>query len=96
MGNLTQGAAAFTERSNSVAQNFISHGGFDVGTAATKSYALISNSVDRQAHYLAYLDTFRLVALFFILVLPLVGFLRAPKKQPVNKAAAAAAIAEAH
>ncbi len=96
VGNLTQGAAAFTERSNSVAQNFISHGGFDVGTAATKAYALISNSVDRQAHYLAYLDTFRLVALFFILVLPLVGFLRAPKKQPVNKAAAAAAIAEAH
>jgi len=50
-------------------------------------------SVDRQAYYLSYLDTFRLVGIFFIVVIPLVFFLRTNKK--MDKAAAKAA-AEAH
>ena len=96
VSNLTQGAAAFTERTNNIAQNFINKGGNDVGTATTKAYGMISNAVDRQAHYLAYLDTFRLVALFFIVVIPLVVFLRTKKTAPTDQAAAKAAIAEAH
>ncbi|HTE10875.1 MAG TPA: DHA2 family efflux MFS transporter permease subunit [Chitinophagaceae bacterium] len=96
VANITQGAAAVTERTNSLARNFTDKGGFDIGTATTKAYAMISNAVDRQAHYLAYLDTFRLVALFFIVVIPLVVFLRVKKTAPVNQAAAKAAIAEAH
>jgi DHA2 family multidrug resistance protein len=43
--------------------------GIDLTTATTKAYAMISNTVDRQAYYLSYLDTFRLVALFFIAVI---------------------------
>lgn len=96
VSGLTPGSAALTERTNSLTQNFVGKGGFDVGTATTKAYALISNAVDRQANYLAYLDTFRMVALFFIIVIPLVVFLRTKKAIPADPAAAKAAIAEAH
>ena len=49
--------------------------------------------MDRQAYYLSYLDTFRLVGIFFLVVIPLVFFLRTRKK--LDKAAMEAA-AEAH
>jgi DHA2 family multidrug resistance protein len=68
----------------------------DIGTATTKAYGMINNAVERQAHYLAYLDTFRLVALFFVLVIPMVVFLRTKKVVPADSAAVKAAIAEAH
>jgi len=96
VSNLAEGAANFTERTNNIAQNFISKGGVDIGTATTKAYGMISNAVDRQAYYLAYLDTFRLVALFFLVVIPLVVFLRTKKASPADQAAAKAAIAESH
>ena len=54
---------------------------------------MIDMSVDRQAYYLSYLDTFRLVGIFFIVVIPLVFFLRTNKK--MDQAAAKAA-AESH
>ncbi|HTL06826.1 MAG TPA: DHA2 family efflux MFS transporter permease subunit [Chitinophagaceae bacterium] len=96
VSNLSEGSAALTERTNNLAQNFVNKGGFDIGTATTKALAMINNAVDRQAHYLAYLDTFRLVALFFIVVIPMVVFLRVKKTIPADPAAAKAAIAEAH
>jgi len=95
VSNLTQGSPVFTNQVNAIAQNFAAHG--DSATAATKAYALISASVDRQAYYLSYLDTFRLIALFFILVIPLVVFLRTKKKTNGNNGKMAAALAaEAH
>jgi len=54
----------------------------DLTTATTKAYAMISNAVDRQAYYLSYLDTFRLITIFFIIVIPLVVFLKTKKKCP--------------
>jgi DHA2 family multidrug resistance protein len=96
IGNLTQGSAALTERTNNLTQQFVNKAGIDVGTAATKAYGVINSSVDRQSYYLAYLDTFRLVALFFIVVIPLVVFLRSKKTAPADPVAAKAAIAEAH
>jgi len=96
VGNLTEGAAAFTNEANNIAHNFISKGGVDVATATTKAYAIISNSVDRQAYYLSYLDAFRLITIFFIAVIPLVFFLKSKKQAPEDKAAANAAMAEAH
>jgi MFS transporter, DHA2 family, multidrug resistance protein len=96
VANLSQGSQVFTNHTNNIAQNFITHGGMDLASATTKAYALISNEVDRQAYYLSYLDTFRLITLFFIAVLPLVGFLRTKKQAPQDKAAAVAALAEAH
>ena len=66
VSNLSEGASSFTSRTNSIAQNFIVNGGVDLTTATTKAYAMISNAVDRQAYYLSYLDTFRLITIFFI------------------------------
>ncbi len=96
VSNLTNGAATFSNQANNIAQNFISKGGVDASTATTKAYAMISNSVDRQAYYLSYLDTFQLITIFFIAVIPLVVFLKTKKQSPQDKAAAAAAVAEAH
>lgn len=96
VSNLTQGSATLTDRVNGMAQNFASKGGIDIGTATTKAYAMINATVDKQAYYLSYLDTFRLIAVFFILVIPLVAFLKTKKETPANSAAAKAAIAEAH
>jgi DHA2 family multidrug resistance protein len=74
----------------------VSRGGINLTTATTKAYAMISNAVDRQAYYLSYLDTFRLITIFFILVVPLVVFLKTKKEAPEDKAAIKAALAEAH
>jgi DHA2 family multidrug resistance protein len=97
VSNLTQGSYELTNRVNNLAHGFIAQTG-DSATAATKAYAVINNAVDRQAYYLSYLDTFKLIAIFFILVIPLVAFLRTKKKgnENENGAAAAAALAEAH
>ncbi len=95
VSNLTNGAATFSNQANNIAQNFIAKGGVDASTATTKAYAMISNSVDRQAYYLSYLDTFQLITIFFIAVIPLVVFLKTKKQSPQDKAAAAA-VAEAH
>jgi len=94
VSNLTQGSPALTNTVNGIAQNFIAKTG-DSATAATKAYALINSSVDRQAYYLSYLDIFRLIAIFFIIVIPLVMFLRTKKKTNDN-GGAAAVLAEAH
>jgi DHA2 family multidrug resistance protein len=97
VANLTQGAPNFSEHTNRIAQGFVANGGIDLATATAKAYALINNSVDRQAYYLSYLDTFRLITFFFIAVLPLVVFLKTKKKEePEDKVARMAAVAEAH
>jgi DHA2 family multidrug resistance protein len=84
--------AAWQERVNTIGQGIASKTG-DFHGATQKAYKLIDLSVDRQAYYLSYLDTFRLVGIFFIIVIPLVFFLRTTKK--VDKAALEAA-SEAH
>ena len=96
VSNLTQGSAAFTNQSHSIAQNFVNRGGIDMGTATTKALTVISNNVDRQAYYLSYLDTFRLITIFFILVIPLVSFLRIKKKSTAELHASMKAASEAH
>jgi uncharacterized Tic20 family protein len=60
--------------------------GSDSATAVTKAYTIINAAADKQAYYLSYLDTFRLIAVFFILVIPLVAFLRVKKKSPLDEA----------
>ena len=96
VANITQGSPVLTSQLKSIAQNFMARGGIDSVTAVTKAYGVINNKVEQQSNYLAYLDTFRLVALFFILVIPLVAFLRVKKTRPADQAAAKAAISEAH
>jgi len=94
VSNLTNTNPVFMDRVNGAAHNFATQ--TDSLTAITKAYASISGAVDRQAYYLAYLDTFRLIAIFFIVVIPLVAFLRTKKKSPEEEKAAKLAVAEAH
>jgi DHA2 family multidrug resistance protein len=96
VANLTDGSAILAGQTHNIAQNLVSKGGIDLTQATTQAYALISNAVDRQAYYLSYLDTFRLIMLFFLAVVPLVAFLQIKKPSTQNRAAAVAAVAEAH
>jgi len=96
VANMPDGSSIFTSQVHNIAQNFINKTGIDLTSATTKAYALIDSSVDRQAYYLSYLDTFRLITIFFIAVIPLVAFLKVKKQATENKSAVAAAMAEAH
>jgi len=86
---------ALTERLNTITQGIISKTG-DFAGAANKALGILNGTVERQAYFLAYLDTFRLIAIFFLLVLPLVVFLKNKKKSKEETALAMKAAAEAH
>jgi len=96
VGNVADGSAGFTNQVHTITQGFMAKGGFDIGTATSKAYGVISGSVDRQAYYLSYLDTFRLITIFFIAVIPLVAFLRVKKKSADELAQTMKAASEAH
>ena len=95
VSNITAGSPAFTERLHTLTQGLIARTGSDLATAQTKAMAIINGQVERQAYYLSYLDAFRLIAIFFIAVIPLVVFLR-NKKQPAPSKEASAAMEAAH
>ena len=80
VSNLSQGSPALTQRLNSISQGLTSRAGIDSATAAHSALSIVNMQVDRQAYYLSYLDTFRLISLFFIVIIPFVTFLRAKKK----------------
>lgn len=63
-------------------------------TAQQQALKLLDLRIDKQAYFLSYLDTFHIIAIFFIAVLPLVAFLRVKKNG--NAAEAMKAAAEAH
>ncbi len=67
-----------------------------LGGVSDRAYKLIDLAVDKQAYLLSYLDTFRLVGIFFVIILPLVYFLRTKKKSAEEVALAARAMSEAH
>jgi DHA2 family multidrug resistance protein len=68
-----------------------------LGTAVLREGArLVALPVDRKAHLLAYLDTFRLVGVFFLLALPLIYLLRTRQKIVAEAVLVAEALAEAH
>jgi DHA2 family multidrug resistance protein len=96
VSNLTPGSPEFTQRLNTIAHGLSASANIDSASAAHAALGIINNQVDRQAYYLSYLDTFKLIAIFFIAVIPLVGFLRTKKKTNGNGEAAAAAMMEAH
>jgi len=92
IAHMPSDGAQWQERVTAVTQGIAAKTG-DLSGATQRAYKMIDMSVDRQAYYLSYLDTFRLVGIFFLVVIPLVFFLRTSKK--MDKAAAEAA-AEAH
>ena len=67
-----------------------------LGGVSQRAYKLLDLAVDKQAYLLSYLDTFRLVGIFFLVILPLVYFLRTKKKSAAEVALAAQAMSEAH
>jgi DHA2 family multidrug resistance protein len=89
------GSPQITERINMISNGIISKTG-DVANATTKAYASLNLTIDKQAYYLSYLDSFRLVGIFFLVVIPLVVFLRAKKPTPAELKETAKAAAEAH
>jgi DHA2 family multidrug resistance protein len=80
VSKLTPGSPALTERIEAISNAMISKTG-DAATAMDKAYRMIEMTVDKQAYFLAYQDTFRLVGIFFLAVLPLVFFLKVKKKK---------------
>jgi DHA2 family multidrug resistance protein len=95
--NIVDGAANVTESISKISANIISKTGDAASVASGKALGYINQSITRQAYYLSYLDTFRLITIFFIAVIPFVVFLRANKKQSAaDLKAAQEAVAEAH
>ena len=95
VSSIPNGSPLLTERLNIISQGIISRGG-DAAGAGTKALATVNAIVDRQANYLSYLDTFRLIGIFFIIALPMVVFLRVKKKSAAEIAASMKAAAESH
>jgi len=89
------GSAQINERVSAISNGIIAKTG-DVAGATTKAYASLSLAVDKQAYYLSYLDAFRLIGIFFLLVIPLVVFLRVKKKSAAEIATTVKAVGESH
>ena len=71
------------ERIATITQGLISRTG-DAASAVVQTYKSIDLSVDRQAYFLSYLDTFRMISLFFIIVFPLIFFLKFKKDKKAS------------
>ena len=92
VSNMQDGAA----QAGVMAQNIAARTGDAIAVANNKALAFMSLTVDKQSYFLAYLDTFRLIGIFFILTIPLIIFLRTKKKTAEELAASIKAANEAH
>jgi DHA2 family multidrug resistance protein len=93
--NTVPGNPWFDERLNGAIQNSMARTGNSLSEATTIAYTQLNYAVEKQAYLLTYLDTFKLISFFFILVFPLVFFIRVKKKAPPT-AAEKEALSEAH
>ncbi|MGL5945286.1 MAG: hypothetical protein ACRCZV_03900, partial [Sediminibacterium sp.] len=92
VSNMQDGAA----QASVMAQNIAARTGDAISLANTKALGFMNLSVDKQSYFLAYLDTFRLIGIFFVLTIPLIIFLRTKKKTAEELAASIKAANEAH
>lgn len=95
MANMTPDNPLFTERLNMLTQSMASKTG-NFFEATQMAYKQLDLMVTKQAYYLAYLDTYRVVSLFFAAIFPLIFFLRTKKMSKQEAAEAAKAAAESH
>ena len=95
MANMTPDNPLFNERLANMVRNMTNLTG-DAFNATSMAYKQLELTVVKQAYFLAYLDTFRLVSIFFIVIFPFLFLLRAKKVSPVEAAKAAKAAAESH
>ncbi len=78
VSNLQSNDPATVERLASYAAGAIKNGA-DPQTATTLRYRMLDLAVSKQGFLLAYLDGFKLIGLFFLIVLPLVFLLKTKK-----------------
>ena len=90
VANTVPGNPAFDERLNTMIQGIMSRTGAVVSDATEIAYRQLNYAVEKQAYLLTYLDTFRLISLFFIIVFPLIFFIKIKKPGPPSQAAKAA------
>ena len=96
LSNATAENPLFTDRLNTITNGFLSASG-DLAQATQQAYTQLDLTISRQAYLLAYLDTFRIVSIFFIIIFPLLLVLRWQRKNDASNAALAAkAVSEAH
>jgi DHA2 family multidrug resistance protein len=95
LSNITAENPLFQQRWQGLSQTMAQKTGqlIESGNIAYKQIDLM---VTKQAYYLAYLDTFRLVSIIFILIFPFVFLIKTPKKTTVDVAKLAKANEEAH
>lgn len=92
-GNIVANNPAYSQYATSATQMLASKTGNAYG-ASQQALKLLDLRIDKQAYFLSYLDTFHMIAIFFVAVLPLVAFLRTKKNTNAQEAMKAAA--EAH
>lgn len=85
---------AVTERLNLLTQGLAARSG-DVAKAGDQALYLLNAAVNKQAYLLSYLDTYRIVSVFFIVIFPLIFFVKGKKKTQDLEAIKEAAM-EAH
>ena len=90
------GNPAWDERVSGIVQNIVSKTGAEISTATQMAYQQLNAVIERQAYLLTYLDTFRLISVFFIVVFPLIAFIKVKKQGAPPTSAAKAAMDEAH
>lgn len=95
MANLSPDNPLFNERLSNAVRNMTALTG-DAFNATSMAYKQLEMAVMKQSYFLAYLDTFRLVSIFFIVIFPLLLLLRVKKLSPEEAARAAKAAADSH
>jgi MFS transporter, DHA2 family, multidrug resistance protein len=95
MSNMSTDNPFFTERVGNIVKNLAATTG-DAFNATSMAYKQLEFAVVKQAYYLAYLDTFRLISIFFIIIFPFLFLLRTKKISPEEAAKAAKAAADSH
>jgi MFS transporter, DHA2 family, multidrug resistance protein len=81
IAHLDAGNPMLLGRIASSERTLVGRGGLDMATARTSAHAMLEFMVDRQAAVLSFEKMFLLAGLLFLLVLPLLLFLRAPKDE---------------
>jgi DHA2 family multidrug resistance protein len=81
IAHLNPGNPELLARVGSSQRMLVGRGGLDATTARTTAHAMLDFAVSRQASVLSFEKMFLLSGILFLLVLPLLLFLRAPKEE---------------
>jgi DHA2 family multidrug resistance protein len=95
LANIQAENPLFQQRIQGMTQNMIQKTG-DIHNSALMAYKQLDLLITKQAYYLAYLDTFRLVSIFFVVIFPFVFLIRTPKKTSKDLEILTKASEEAH